>query len=63
MNLDDLKPAWQQYKLHSSLEGMSQQSILEIIDNTKEEIYEQSGIRLVANLAMFLILLIGLQGG
>ncbi len=63
MNLDDLKPAWQQYKLQNSLEGIDRQAVLGIIDNANEEIRMNSAMRLAANAAMFLILLICCQGG
>ncbi len=61
MNLDNLKSAWKQHKLENSLSIISHDEILQIID--EPEMINYRVRRLVGNIAMFLILLLGCQGG
>ena len=63
MNLDELMPAWQQYKLQNSLEGLNHQAVLRIIDQADQEVHTHKLFRLAANVTMFLMLLICCQGG
>lgn len=63
MNLDELKPAWHQYKLQNSLESVDHQAILQIIGLPDQEADGRRFIRLAANVTMFLILFICCQGG
>lgn len=63
MNLNNLKPAWEQYKFQNSLEGFSSHAVLEFIESQEAEMTSYRTKRILANVAMFLLLMICCQGG
>ncbi|GEM_PF-3607216 len=63
MNLDDLKPTWQHYKLQNSLEPFETAKVLEALAAEEPLALTHRIARLAMNLAMFLILFICCNGG
>ncbi|MEQ9423931.1 MAG: hypothetical protein RJQ09_05905 [Cyclobacteriaceae bacterium] len=61
MNIDNLRPAWQQFKIQHSLSELSQDEILEMV-MAKEEQVSNKFQKLYNHFAWLLILLI-CQGG
>ncbi len=61
MNLNDLKPAWKQFRLLNSMSTIRQSEILAIIE--QEDLAVSKLHRWLINLAMFLALVICCQGG
>lgn len=62
MNLDKLKPAWIQFKLESSMCGISSDHISKIIE-TQEKATGITGKRVIVSTLMFVFLTICCQGG
>jgi hypothetical protein len=62
MNLNSLKPAWQQFRFLNSMPSMEKDEILFIIERAEEmRIYNTH--RYLINTLMFTILIISCQGG
>jgi hypothetical protein len=62
MNLDNLKPAWQQFRLVNSMQPMGKDEILFII-NGAEDLSTSKIHRFLMGSVMFIILAICFQGG
>ena len=62
MNLDNLKPAWQQFRLSNSIQRMDQKEIFLILERA-EEIAITKTSRLLIHAAMFIALTLCCQAG
>lgn len=62
MNLDNLKPAWRQFRLLNSMQSMEHEEILSIIERSEARAVGRFH-RLLANSVLFIILAICSQGG
>lgn len=62
MQLNDLKPAWQQLKLKKALEPIDTKEILSLIEQP-ENIKRTGFTRALVNIVMFIGLIIFCQGG
>jgi len=62
MNLDNLKPAWRQFRLLNSIQSMDKEEILFIIERA-EGVSISNTQRWLINSVMFLVLTICCQGG
>lgn len=62
MNLNSLKPAWQQFRFLNSMPSMEKDEILFIIERA-EEVRVNNTHRYLINTLMFTILIISCQGG
>jgi hypothetical protein len=62
MNLDNLKPAWQQFRLLNSMQPMAQEEIIFII-NRAEDMSASKIHRFLMGSVMFIILAVCFQGG
>ncbi len=62
MNLNSLKPAWQQFRFLNSMPSMDKDEILFIIERA-EEMHINNTHRYLINTLMFAVLIISCQGG
>ncbi len=62
MNLDNLKPAWRQFKLFNSMQSVDQNEILSIIERAERQTTSRLPI-FVINTIMFIMLTVSCQGG
>ncbi|MEM6360490.1 MAG: hypothetical protein AAF149_19980 [Bacteroidota bacterium] len=62
MHIQRFKPSWQRYKSEAALDKLNTADVLSII-SCKEAVSVNRFHRLVSGLAMFIILMICLQGG
>jgi len=62
MNLNNLKPAWQQYRLLNSMQSVEKEEILFMIEQA-EDMSINKLHRFFTNTAMFMLLTICIQGG
>jgi hypothetical protein len=62
MNLNNLKPAWQQFRVLNSMQPMDKDEILFIIERAEEMSMSKINSSLI-NFIMFAILIICCQGG
>jgi hypothetical protein len=62
MNLDNLKPAWRQFRLVNSMEAMDKKEILSIIERA-EDFGARKIHRSLINVIVFTVLVISCQGG
>lgn len=62
MNLNNLKPAWQQFRLLNSMQSIERDEILSIIERT-EDMAISKFYRFQINFVMFIGLTICCQGG
>lgn len=62
MNLNNLKPAWRQFRLLNSMQPMEQDEILFIIEHAEDMTIGRFN-RLLINSVMFIVLTICCQGG
>ncbi len=62
MKLDDLKPAWAMAKLSHISPGKSSEEILALLD-TGEAVFRLSSSHFLWHVGVFLMLMIGCQGG
>lgn len=61
MNLNNLKPAWQRFKLLNSLQSVNHEEILLIIENAERTTVSKAKIAIHA--LVFLLLTLSCQGG
>jgi hypothetical protein len=62
MNLDELKPAWRQFILFSSMRPIDQKEILSIIEQRDVQATRRlPGV--IVNIMLFLLLTVSCQGG
>ena len=62
MNLDDLKPAWRQYKLSQAMEPLEVNEVLSLIDLAEDT--RTTRVRwVVLNLVLFLSITFMITGG
>ena len=62
MKLDNLKPAWRQYRLMNALQPIQEKEILSIIEHADPMVTTKS-YRMIINMALFIALIIFCQGG
>jgi hypothetical protein len=62
MNLNNLKPAWQQFRLLNSMQSMDQKEILLILDRVEDRSISNIHRFLISSL-VFTILTLCCQGG
>jgi hypothetical protein len=62
MNLNDLKPAWRQFRLINSMQPIDQEEILLIIERADRETISRLP-RFMTNTIVFVILIICCQAG
>lgn len=62
MNLDNLKPAWRQFRLKNSMRVMDQEEILLILERA-EEITKDKTNRFMVHTLIFIVLTLCCQGG
>jgi hypothetical protein len=62
MHLDNLKAAWQQFRLLNSMQSMDQGEILLILENAERMSTKQSG-RLLMHSVLFIVITLCCQGG
>ncbi|MBY0433611.1 MAG: hypothetical protein K2U26_05840 [Cyclobacteriaceae bacterium] len=62
MNLDNLKPAWQQFRLVNSMQSLDKHDILSIIERAEEMSLSKINQYLI-NFILFTVLTICCQGG
>ena len=62
MKLDNLKPAWQQFRLMNALQPIQEKEILSIIEQA-DPVAVTKSYRILINTALFIALIIFCQGG
>lgn len=62
MNLNNLKPAWQQFRLMNSMQPINQEEILFILEKAEGMVVSRS-YRLLLYISLFVVLTFGCQGG
>jgi hypothetical protein len=62
MNLNDLKPAWRQFRLFNALQPMDQEEILSIIAQAERQTTGRLP-RFMTNTVVFMILIVCCQAG
>lgn len=62
MHLDNLKAAWQQFRLVNSMKNMDQSEILLILENAERMSTKKSG-RLLMHSVLFIVITLCCQGG
>ncbi len=62
MNLNNLRPAWRRFRLLNSMQSMSQQEIMLMLEAAENTAVNKTN-RLVLHIAMFVVLVFFFQGG
>lgn len=62
MNLNNLKPAWRQFRLSNSMQVMNQKEIIHLLESAERRT-EGHSYGLTMNAIMFILLTLCCQGG
>jgi hypothetical protein len=62
MNLNNLKPAWQQFRMLNSMQSIDSEEVLSIVERAEDRSISKINVWLI-NSILFTILTIGCQGG
>jgi hypothetical protein len=63
MNLDKLKPSWDQFKVISGMESIEESEILSCLKPKKQEIHFRISRRMAQNALLFSFLIMTISGG
>ncbi len=62
MHLNNLKPAWQQFRILNSMQSLDKEEILSIIQRA-EDLNISSRPRFLINICLFVVLIVSCKGG